>query len=128
MFWMDDTSWKRRAWNLTKSLFFKTENNSSRFYKARINSLSWSYVMAHGVSKLFEKNFCVTIQLNCCPLKFQASCMTQIHRVRFINVKKIISRTTDILTFISIFRTHALLNLMVRKPPSFIQNTYFSIL
>lgn len=33
MLWMDDTRWKGRAWSLIKSLFFKTEKNSSRLYK-----------------------------------------------------------------------------------------------
>lgn len=130
MLWMDDTSWKGRAWSLTKSLFSKTEKNSSGLYKVRINPLSWSYVIVHGASILFEKNVCVTIQLNCCPLKLQASCMSQIHTVRSMNVKR---SFPELLRFLPLLiltnsRPMHLPSLMVRKPASFIQNTCFQIM
>lgn len=64
-------SWGQES--LTKSLFFKIEKKKlcDRLCKVRISHLSCSYVILHAASVLFQKNFCVTIHLNFCPLKLQ---------------------------------------------------------
>lgn len=128
VFWMDDASWKARAWSLTKSLFFKIEKkNSSRFYKVRINPF---LKRCNGTwrKQIIWEEFLCDYPTELLPTKVSSLLHNPDSQSKIYQCKPIISRTTDIFTFISIFKTHTLPNLMVRKPASFIQNTYFWIL
>lgn len=114
--------------SLTKNLFvnnWKKKKNSSRLCKVRINHLSCSYVILPAACKFFQKNFYMTIQLNCCPLtlQHQASYITWIHVAIFVDVKQLFPELMRFLPSLINSRNHTLPHLMVRKPSGFIQNT-----
>lgn len=138
MFWMDNTkstSCKyvgERAGELggkgeceKRAYFSILKNNYSGQRKVRTNHLSRSYIMLHAASKSFQKKFCVTIKMNCCPLKLQhqASYINSICVVVSAEVKQSFPQLTRFLPLSVNARKHYLHSLTVRKQTGFIQNT-----
>lgn len=110
-----------------RAYFSKLKNNYSGLCKVRINHLFCTYAMLHAASKLFQKKFCVTIQMNYCPLKLQhqASYINSICVVISVEVKQSFPQLTRFLPLSVNARKHALHSLTVRKQTGLNQNGKF---